>query len=167
MILDGQDNEMAWPEGPTHGHAEFTVWYEKVTRRFFDEVHTLKKVESTIDGATASVEVVVNWRASVWEPPSPNSKRRMSPLAVADLDVTAKVRAILTTITDMGRPPCLRWDGSLAPHPGVSGAHHDQIPAVLDHHGRPARVPSRLDPPTTGRPSRDNQGRGTSSGDTH
>jgi ketosteroid isomerase-like protein len=74
MILDGADNEMDWPEGATHGHAEFTVWYEKVTRRFFDEVHTLKKVEPSIDGATASVEVVVNWQASVWEPPSPNSK---------------------------------------------------------------------------------------------
>ena len=74
MILDGQDNEMVFPEVTTHGHAEFTVWYEKVTRRFFDEVHTLKKVEPTIDGDTASVEVVVNWRASVWEPPSPNSK---------------------------------------------------------------------------------------------
>jgi len=74
MILDGEDNEMAWPEGPTHGHAEFTVWYEKVIRRFFDEVHTLKKVEASIDGDTASVEVVVNWQASVWEPPSPKSK---------------------------------------------------------------------------------------------
>ena len=74
MILDGPDNEMVFPEMTTHGHAEFTVWYEKVTRRFFDEVHTLKKVEPTIDGDTASVGVVVNWRASVWEPPSPNSK---------------------------------------------------------------------------------------------
>ena len=74
MILDSQDNEMAFPEMTTHGHAEFTVWYEKVTRRFFDEAHTLKKVEPSIDGATASVEVVVNWQASVWEPPSPNSK---------------------------------------------------------------------------------------------
>ena len=61
-----------------------------------------------------------------------------------------------------GRPPRLRWDGPLAAHPGVSGAHHDQIPAVLHHHGRPARVPSRLDPPTTRRPRRDNHGRGTS-----
>jgi hypothetical protein len=74
MILDGQDNEMVFPEMTTHGHAEFTVWSEKVTRRFFDEVHTLKKFEPTIDGDTASVQVVVNWRASVWEPPSPNSK---------------------------------------------------------------------------------------------
>ena len=64
---------MEWPELPTHGHAEFTVWYEKVTRRFFDEVHTIKSVEATIDGDTASVKVVVNWKASVWEPPTPKS----------------------------------------------------------------------------------------------
>lgn len=74
MILDGQDNEMAFPEMTTHGHAEFTLWSEKVTRRFFDEVHTLKTFEPTIDGDTANVEVLVNWRARVWEPPSPNSK---------------------------------------------------------------------------------------------
>jgi len=73
MMLD-EGNEMMWPELPTRGHAEFTVWYEKVTRRFFDEVHTVKSVESTIDGDTATVKVVVNWQASVWEPPSPKSK---------------------------------------------------------------------------------------------
>ena len=44
MMLD-EGNVMEWPEGPTHGHAEFTGWYEKVIRRFFDEVHTLKSVE--------------------------------------------------------------------------------------------------------------------------
>ena len=131
MILDGQDNEMAWPEGPTHGHAEFTVWYEKVTRRFFDEVHTLKKVESTIDGATATVEVVVNWRASVWEPPSPNSKRRMSPLAVADLDVTANGAGHPDHYHRHGPPtvPTLGWiagstpwgiGGTSRPNPGCS-----------------------------------------------
>ena len=64
-----------------------------------------------------------------------------------------------------GRPPRLRGDGPLAPHPGVSGAHHHQIPAVFHHHGLPARVPRHLDPPTTHRPSRDNQGCRGSSGD--
>ena len=73
MTDDG--NDMEWPELPTHGHAEFTVWYEKVTRRFFDEVHTIKSVEPTIDedGKRADVKVVVNWKASVWEPPKPTS----------------------------------------------------------------------------------------------
>ena len=73
MLLD-EGNVMEWPEGPTHGHAEFTGWYEKVIRRFFDEVHTLKGVEPSIDGDRADVKVVVNWQASVWEPPSPKSK---------------------------------------------------------------------------------------------
>ena len=66
---------MEWPELPTHGHDEFTVWYEKVTRRFFDEVHTIKSVEPTIDddGQRADVKVVVNWGAHVWEPPAAKS----------------------------------------------------------------------------------------------
>jgi hypothetical protein len=65
---------MMWPEGPTHGHAEFTGWYDRVTRIFFDEVHTLSKVESSIDGDTAQVEVVVNWQAKIWNPPAPKSE---------------------------------------------------------------------------------------------
>jgi len=73
MLLD-DGNEMMWPEGPTHGHAEFTGWYDRVTRIFFDEVHTLKKVESEIDGDQAEVEVVVNWQARVWNPPAPKSE---------------------------------------------------------------------------------------------
>jgi hypothetical protein len=73
MLLD-DGNEMLWPEGPTHGHAEFTGWYDRVTRLFFDEVHTLKKVEPRIDGDSAEVEVVVNWQAKTWNPPEPKSK---------------------------------------------------------------------------------------------
>ncbi len=72
-MMTDEGNDMEWPELPTHGHAEFTVWYEKVTRRFFDEVHTIKSVEPTIDGDRADVKVVVNWKASVWEPPAPTS----------------------------------------------------------------------------------------------
>jgi hypothetical protein len=73
MLLD-EGNEMVWPEGPTHGHAEFKGWYDRVTRIFFDEVHTLSKVEPRIDGDRAEVEVVVNWQAKVWNPPEPKSK---------------------------------------------------------------------------------------------
>jgi hypothetical protein len=73
MLLD-DGNEMVWPEGPTHGHAEFKGWYDRVTRIFFDEVHTLKKVDAKIDGDKADVEVVVNWQAKVWNPPEPKSK---------------------------------------------------------------------------------------------
>ena len=39
MLLD-DGNVMEWPEGPTHGHAEFRdSCYERVIRIFFDEVH--------------------------------------------------------------------------------------------------------------------------------
>ena len=73
MMTEARATTWRGRRAPTHGHAEFTVWYEKVTRRFFDEVHTIKKVEPTIDGDTADVKVVVNWKASVWEPPAPKS----------------------------------------------------------------------------------------------
>jgi ketosteroid isomerase-like protein len=72
-MMTDEGNFMDWPELPTHGHAEFTVWYEKVTRRFFDEIHTIKSVEPDIDGERATVKVTVNWKASVWEPPAPKS----------------------------------------------------------------------------------------------
>jgi ketosteroid isomerase-like protein len=74
-MMTDEGNDMEWPELPTHGHAEFTVWYEKVTRRFFDEVHTIRSVEPTIDdgGQRADVKVVVNWAARVWEPPAAKS----------------------------------------------------------------------------------------------
>jgi hypothetical protein len=72
MLLD-DGNEMMWPEGPTHGHAEFKGWYDRVTRLFFDEVHTITKVEAAIDGDRADVEVVVNWQAKTWNPPEPKS----------------------------------------------------------------------------------------------
>jgi hypothetical protein len=74
MLLD-DGNVMEWPEGPTHGHKEFNdSWYQRVIRIFFDEVHTISKVDSKIDGERADVEVVVNWQAKVWNPPEPKSK---------------------------------------------------------------------------------------------
>jgi hypothetical protein len=73
MLLD-EGNVMEWPEGPTYGHAGFKTWYDRVTRIFFDEVHTITSVEPTIDGTSADVKVVVNWQAKVWNPPEPNSK---------------------------------------------------------------------------------------------
>ena len=66
--------EMHWPEGPTYGVDEFKGWYERVTRTFFDEVHTLKEVRITPQGDEAEVKVVVNWQCRVWNPPDAKSK---------------------------------------------------------------------------------------------
>ena len=72
-LLAEDDLEMVFPEATLSGTAEFEGWYEKVTHVFFDEVHTLKRVdfENTDEGAV--VKVVVRWEASVWNPPAATS----------------------------------------------------------------------------------------------
>jgi hypothetical protein len=73
-LVASEGLEMYWPEGPTFGIDGFKGWYERVTRTFFDEVHTLKEVAVTQRGDEADVKVVVNWQARVWDPPEPRSK---------------------------------------------------------------------------------------------
>ncbi len=71
--------EMRFPEGTVYGFDGFKGWYERVTRIFFDEVHTLKKVEATSNSNTqVEVKVVVNWQASIWNPPAAKSQRIVS-----------------------------------------------------------------------------------------
>jgi len=86
--LLGEENvEMKFPEATLHGLAEFEGWYQRVIRIFFDEVHHLKEVTVKINGDTADVHVVVEWQASVWNPPAANSARIM-----LDADQTWVVR---------------------------------------------------------------------------
>lgn len=66
--------EMYWPEGPTFGVDEFKGWYERVTRTFFDEVHTMKELSIVPRGDEADVKLVVNWQARTWTPPDAKSK---------------------------------------------------------------------------------------------
>lgn len=74
MLID-EGLEMVFPEATVYGYAGFEGWFQRVIRIFFDEVHTVKSTESTIDGDTASVKVVVKWEASVWNAPDAYSKR--------------------------------------------------------------------------------------------
>lgn len=67
--------EMVFPETTVYGHAGFEGWYQRVIRIFFDEVHTVKSVVPVINGDTATVKVVVQWEASVWNAPEAFSKR--------------------------------------------------------------------------------------------
>lgn len=67
--------EMQLPEGTLSGVEAFRQWYEGVIRLFFDEAHTLKTVEVTLqpDGGAAA-DIVVNWQARRWWPPARNSQ---------------------------------------------------------------------------------------------
>jgi ketosteroid isomerase-like protein len=67
--------EMRFPEATARGHAGFRDWYKAVTNRFFDEVHTLSSVDFTeLAADRATVTVVVNWQARIWNPPAPRSQ---------------------------------------------------------------------------------------------
>lgn len=66
--------EMRFPEATERGHSGFTNWYERVTRIFFDEVHTLKEARIVETGDQVTAKVVVNWQAKMWNPPEPKSK---------------------------------------------------------------------------------------------
>jgi len=72
LVDDGL--EMRFPEATERGHAGFTEWYKAVTHRFFDEVHTLTSVRITaLTPDRAELKVVVNWQATIWNPPAPKS----------------------------------------------------------------------------------------------
>ena len=75
-LLADKELEMVFPEGPVYGYAGFEGWYQRVIRIFFDEVHTLKEVTLTSSsGDTVDVKVVVQWEASMWNPPAAKSLR--------------------------------------------------------------------------------------------
>ncbi|MDP4027813.1 MAG: hypothetical protein Q8P42_02430 [Gallionella sp.] len=74
-LLAEENVEMKFPEATLHGLADFEGWYQRVIRIFFDEVHRLKEVTVKINGDSADVHVVVEWQASVWNPPAANSAR--------------------------------------------------------------------------------------------
>lgn len=67
--------QMRFPETTAYGHAGFSDWYKAVTNRFFDEEHTVTSVNITaLDEQSASVSVVVNWQAHIWNPPAAKSE---------------------------------------------------------------------------------------------
>lgn len=66
--------EMHFPEGVMREHSGFAKWYDTVTNRFFDERHTVTKVDANINGGDASVDVMVNWQARIWNPPAAESE---------------------------------------------------------------------------------------------
>ncbi len=74
-MLVEKNLEMRFPEGTLKSLAEFEGWYQRVTRLFFDEAHKVKECKARIEGPTAKVHIVVEWQASVWNPPGATSAR--------------------------------------------------------------------------------------------
>ena len=75
-LLADEDLELRFPEGTFTGFKGFRDWYNNVLGIFFDEVHTLKKVEpKPIANGQLEVKVVVKWEASIWNPPAAKSER--------------------------------------------------------------------------------------------
>jgi len=72
-LLADEGLELVFPEVTEHGHAGFKSWYEKVTNRFFDEVHELKELNIT-PGENGLIQLVVNWQCKIWDPPDAKSK---------------------------------------------------------------------------------------------
>ena len=64
LVDDGL--EMRFPEGTSRGHTGFKKWYDAVTARFFDEVHTVQEVNVvSMTPSEAQIKVLVNWQAKI------------------------------------------------------------------------------------------------------
>ncbi len=75
-MLADEELAMEFPEGPSSGYRGFEAWYQRVIRIFFDEVHILKEVTPTSStDDTMNINVVVQWEASIWNPPEPKTSR--------------------------------------------------------------------------------------------
>jgi len=91
-LLADADLVMKFPEMTANGWVGFESWYQRVIRIFFDEVHTVKEATAKISGDEADVHVVVQWEASVWNPPAASSAR-----IKLDADQTWHVRRSATS----------------------------------------------------------------------
>jgi hypothetical protein len=85
-LVSEKSLEMIFPEKTLHGASDFLAWYAGgtysdgtkapgVINIFFDENHTVVSVDARISGSQATLEVVVAWQASWFEPPASKSKR--------------------------------------------------------------------------------------------
>jgi hypothetical protein len=109
-MLASEGLTMVFPEATLHGIEDFKGWYSDVTHKFFDEIHTVKEVDSKPSGGDSDVKVVVNWQAKVWKPPAPKSEW---------LGFDAYQTWVVKRDDKSGKPVILRYVvDDLAPMPG-------------------------------------------------
>ncbi|HEY5004591.1 MAG TPA: hypothetical protein VII61_15620 [Ktedonobacteraceae bacterium] len=73
-LLADENLTMQLPETTLHGQADFLQWYEDVTHKFFNEIHTLKEVDISLQADHAEVQLIVNWQAHTWQAPAAKSQ---------------------------------------------------------------------------------------------
>ena len=66
-LLADKGLEIRFPEVTVRSKDGFVEWYERVTRTFFDEIHTMKKLDIEVSGGQANIQLVVNWQAHIWK----------------------------------------------------------------------------------------------------
>jgi len=74
-LLSSDNLRMHFPDGEITDFDTFKQWYDRVTNLFFDENHYVNEVKASIDGDVATLDILVGWQASMWEPPQPKSRR--------------------------------------------------------------------------------------------
>lgn len=75
FLTTENDLKVVFPDGDITTRDSFKAWYDRVTNLFFDENHYVQTVEAQINGDEATLDIVVGWQASWWEPPAAKSKR--------------------------------------------------------------------------------------------
>ena len=101
-MLAQKDLVLVFPEVTDYGLAGFERWYQRVIRIFFDEVHAVKEVKSSITGNSATVSVVVQWEASVWNAPEATSKRiKLDAFQTWEVSIQNEVLVITKYVVDM------------------------------------------------------------------
>lgn len=74
-LLAADGLRMRFPEGELSGTVAFLKWYDRVVNLFFDERHTIQRLELlAADEASTAIDVRVRWQSEWWAPPEPTSK---------------------------------------------------------------------------------------------
>jgi hypothetical protein len=73
-LLADEGLEMQFPEATLRDKQAFIDWYTGVTHKFFDEVHVMKDLFIGVADNVATVQLVVNWQAHIWNPPAAKSQ---------------------------------------------------------------------------------------------
>lgn len=75
FLTTADDLSVQFPDGDIRDRDSFKAWYDRVTNLFFDENHYVQTVDIDRSGDTITLDIVVGWQASWWEPPAAKSKR--------------------------------------------------------------------------------------------